>query len=122
MFKLDICLINEAGKLGDIDIIILLRNHPSDLTILLGDPDQIGPFEIPRTRKLLRLNVLKTAVTSKGKNAFENQMRKSTIGRAIGKGGVPDSTTPNPRTELQAPMKPPHKNNNDEEGGRDGSR
>ncbi|SPQ24483.1 7c602392-9e84-413a-9200-e3bc4b041691 [Thermothielavioides terrestris] len=76
-FKVDVCLVDEATKLSKLDFCPVIRKHTLDFIVVVGDPEQLPAFVHGGRRKD------KTVA-----NPFENQLRVSTLERALYYGSV----------------------------------
>jgi hypothetical protein len=42
-FRADICFVDEAARVHDLDLLQVIRKHNPQLLVVVGDPQQLGP-------------------------------------------------------------------------------
>ena len=42
-FNADICLVDEAAKIRDLELLHIVRKHTPKFMLVVGDPNQLGP-------------------------------------------------------------------------------
>ena len=76
-FEADICLIDDAAKIGDLAFLQIIRAHTPKLFLAVGDPTQLGP----RVRSSFDVIV----------DPFQEYVKKSTLERAVNIGNIADT-------------------------------
>jgi len=74
-FKADICLVDEAARINDLELLQILRKHDPELTVVVGDPCQMGPWRPPSD-------------TENTIQPYAEYVSRSTLERAISYGGI----------------------------------
>ncbi len=77
-FEADICLIDDAAKIGDLAFLQIIRAHTPKFLLAVGDPAQLGP----------RVQSSSDEVVD---HPFQEYFKKSTLERAVNIGNIADT-------------------------------
>ncbi|KAL2014937.1 hypothetical protein VTK56DRAFT_6806 [Thermocarpiscus australiensis] len=77
-FKADICFVDEAARVGDLDLLQIIRKHSPAFLVAVGDLYQLGPFVH---------NSHGGTVT----NPWSEYLKRSSLERAVSVGGIVDA-------------------------------
>ncbi|KAL2132964.1 hypothetical protein VTI74DRAFT_3064 [Chaetomium olivicolor] len=78
-FKADIIFVDEAGKVGELELLQIIRKHNPKFIVVVGDPNQLGPF-------------VRQSRGDKVRNPWEEYLKRSTLERAFNVGRVIQTT------------------------------